>query len=319
MPFGGADIGGFGESPTPELFTRWLQAGVFSPFMRIHTAIGTADQEPWSYGAAHEGFNRRAIELRYELLPHIYNQMQQASATGVPALRPVFLEFPADSRTWAMDDQFMFGPDLLVAPVLLEAQTERELYLPAGTWFDFWTGPAYKGGETTRVPVTLASIPIFVRGGAFVFRQPVVQHTGEMSGQTLRVDVFPAAWSQASLYEDDGLSFEYQRGRYMRRSFTQARTVGASPGADEAVTIEIGAAEGSYRPKDRLFELRVRWDGPVRSVTLRAAPGSPPTPLGGYGAAELEKRAAGWTITNDGFVLVKMADGWDGMTITIER
>jgi len=319
MPFVGADIGGFGESPTPELFTRWLQAGLFSPFMRIHTADGTADQEPWSFGVAYEGYNRRAIELRYELLPHIYNEMERTSTTGIPALRPVFLEFPADSRTWSMDDQFMLGPDLLVAPVLHEARTDRELYLPAGTWFDFWTGRPFQGGQTIRVPVTLSSMPVFVREGAFVIRQPVVQHTGEMSGQALRVDVYPAASSEASLYEDDGVSFDYQRGGYLRRTFPQVRTGGGSPGLDQTVAIEIGAAQGSYRPKDRLFELRVKWDGRARTVTLQTAPGGARAQLGAYPVHELEKRATGWTITGDGFVLVKMADRWDGVAITIER
>ena len=116
LAFVGSDIGGFAEAPSAELYTRWLQAGVFYPFMRTHTTLGTPDQEPWSYGAHHEALNRRAIELRYELLPHIYNVMREASLTGVPALRPLLLEFPGDSNTYGIEDQFMLGSDLLVAP-----------------------------------------------------------------------------------------------------------------------------------------------------------------------------------------------------------
>src|SRR5438874_319607 len=103
MPFVGVDIGGFAEAPTAELYTRWLQLGVFYPFMRTHTTFGTPDQDPWSYGAEHEALNRRAIELRYELLPHIYNVMHEASVTGLPALRPLLLEFPDDPSTYARD------------------------------------------------------------------------------------------------------------------------------------------------------------------------------------------------------------------------
>src|SRR5207245_1092739 len=136
--FVGADIGGFAETPSAELFTRWIQLGVFYPFMRTHTTFGTPDQEPWSYGTYHEALNRRAIELRYELLPHVYNVMKEASETGIPAFRPLLLEYPEDSRIWGRDDEFLFGSDLLVAPVLREGATERDVYLPAGEWYDFW-------------------------------------------------------------------------------------------------------------------------------------------------------------------------------------
>ena len=97
---------------------------MFYPFMRTHTAIGTPDQEPWSYGTVHEAINRSAIELRYRLLPHIYNVMAESSATGLPAMRPLVLEYPDDPRTWGLDDQFMLGRDLLLAPVLQEAQPQ---------------------------------------------------------------------------------------------------------------------------------------------------------------------------------------------------
>jgi alpha-glucosidase len=114
--------------------------------------------------------------------------MHDASETGVPPLRPLMLEYPADPKVLGIQDQFLFGADLLVAPVLREEMPMREVYLPAGDWFDFWTGQRLAGGGSIRVPVTLESIPIFVRGGAFLFRQPVVQHTGQMAGQPL-IDV----------------------------------------------------------------------------------------------------------------------------------
>src|SRR5262249_55268915 len=128
MPFVGSDIGGFAENATAELYTRWLQVGVFYPFMRTHTTFGTDGQEPRAYGTEHGIVNRQAIELRYQLLPEIYNVMREASETGIPAFRPLFLEFPKDDRTWDQDDQFMFGADLLVAPVLRPEQRERSVY-----------------------------------------------------------------------------------------------------------------------------------------------------------------------------------------------
>ena len=143
--FVGSDIGGFADSASAELYTRWLQAGVFYPFMRSHSEFGAPDKEPWAFGFQFEEVNRHAIELRYRLLPHIYNVMRQASETGLPAFRPLFLEFPEDDKLAARDDQFLFGADLLVAPVLREGDTTRSVYLPKADWYDYWTGRHYLG------------------------------------------------------------------------------------------------------------------------------------------------------------------------------
>ncbi|HSL21934.1 MAG TPA: glycoside hydrolase family 31 protein [Vicinamibacterales bacterium] len=314
MPFVGSDIGGFADVPTAELFTRWLQTGVFYPFMRAHTTFGTDDQEPWSYGVAHEIVNRRAIGLRYELLPHIYNVMQQASETGLPALRPAFLEFPSDPRTWDQDDQFMFGADLLVAPVLRPGERVRGVYLPKGAaWYDFWTGRRYEGDRFVPVPVTLASLPIFAREGAFIFQQPAIQHTGEMRSQPLHVAVYPAPSSSAALYEDDGESLQYRRGAFLKRRFTQARATDAD-GRDAKVTIDVGAPEGSWRPAARPLVLSVRWTGDVRAVSATAA-----GPLPRLAPEALEQQPTGWTVTDEGFVRVKLPDRFEAVSVTIER
>jgi alpha-glucosidase len=315
MPFVGSDIGGFADVPTPELYTRWLQTGVFYPFMRTHTTFGTDDQEPWSYGNAHEIINRHAIELRYRLLPHIYNEMQRASETGIPAMRPLFLEYPADPRTWDQDDQFMFGSDLIVAPVLRPGERARGLLLPKGTWYEFFSGRAYEGDRTITIPVTLETIPIFVRAGAFIFQGPVVQHTGELPGKPLHVGVYPAAQSSSTLYEDDGQSLQYRSGGYAKRTFNQNRTADER-GRDRSATIEVGAAEGSYRPSERQLVLEVRWTGEPGSVTVRA---------GTQGATPLERLSAndppeksGWMMRDDGFVVIRMTDRFDGFAIGIQ-
>ncbi len=242
--FAGADVGGFSDDAEPELLARWLQLGVFYPFLRNHSDFGMAGQEPWAHGQPWEQLNRRAIELRYELLPHIYTALREASRSGVPALRPLFVDFPRDQATWRLDDQFLFGGDLLVAPVVRAGQRRRELYLPAGDWFDFWTGERLEGGRRLTVEAPLARLPLFARGGAFVFRQPVVQHTGEMPGQPLIVEVFPAGRSEGRLYEDDGESLAYQQGAFAERAFRQER-------GPEGCRVSVGAPAGSWRPAAR--------------------------------------------------------------------
>jgi len=294
--FVGNDIGGFTHAPTPELFTRWLQAAVFFPFMRTHSELGSPDQEPWSYGEPHEAINRRSIELRYELLPHIYNVMKQSSDSGIPAMRPLFLEFPDDKETYAVDDQFLFGSDLMVAPVVRPMLGERELYLPPGDWYDFWTGARQPGGRKIKPRVALASLPLFVRGGAFVFRQPVVPHTGQMDGQPLRVDVYPAERSTATFYEDDGLSFAYRRGGLRERTFTQQRT-------PVACIIEGSAVRGTYHPTARDLELRVALSGrPVRVL------------VDGKPLAE-SAAGAGWSWDAAGWLSVRLADRDDALRV----
>ena len=305
LPFVGVDIGGFAESPTAELYTRWLQLGVFYPFMRTHTTFGTPEQDPWSYGTEHEAVNRRAIELRYELLPQIYNAMHDASVTGLPALRPLMLEFPNDPATYGMDDEVMFGRDLLIAPVLWPNASERSVYLPAGTWVDFWTGRPFTGGRSHRVPVTMRSIPIFARAGSFVFEHPVVQHTGELSGQPLRVMVIPGADGEATLYEDDGETPAYTQGMAVTRVFRQQATA-------DNVAIAIAAPTGSFRPARRDLWLLVRRDSPSR-VTVGAAVVPHVT------MAELGKQtSAAWAVDEDGVVNVRMRDDFAATVVSID-
>jgi alpha-glucosidase len=306
LSFVGSDIGGFQKGPSPELYTRWLQTGVFYPFMRTHAELGTPDREPWSFGAPYEAINRRAIELRYELLPYVYNVMEESSRTGVPALRPLLLEYPEDSRTYDRDDEFLLGRDILAAPVLREGVTEREVFLPKGDWFDFWSGRHVAGGATIKLqPVTLGTIPIFVRGGAFLFRQPVVQHTGQMPGLPLVVGVYPAARSEASLYEDDGLSLEYRQGSFARRRFVQTR-------ADGRVVIEVGAPEGAYRPAPRDLLLSIVLDQEPKRVLLGTEPLLRRSP------SELAVEPRGFSVT-EGAVTVKLPDRFEAVRVTLER
>jgi alpha-glucosidase len=247
--FAGPDIGGFAGNPTPELFTRFLQGGVFSPLCRTHSEKGTNDQEPWSYGPKYEAINRRYIELRYQLMPYIYTVFEEAVRTGLPVMRPLFLEYPNDRRTYRLDTEFLFGPDLLVAPVLIEGATSREVYVPAGEWFNFWTGEKIVGPRQIRVEAPLDVLPLFVRGGAIIPMQPVVQYVDEAPIDPLTLNIFPAAESTGTHYEDDGSSYEYEQGTYARTQFRCRQ----SP---QQIILEIGQREGSYVPAPRSYLLR---------------------------------------------------------------
>lgn len=259
--FVGSDIGGFSKPTSAELFTRWLQVGVFSPFMRSHAEIASPDKEPWVYGEVYEAINKQAIELRYQLLPYIYNEMQKASNTGIPAMRPLFLEFPHDQRVASIDDEFLFGSDLLVAPILWEGAKQREVYLPNGDWFDYSSKCHYKGGKSVTIHADLDLIPLLVRGGGFIFHQPTVQHTGEMIGNSLYVLIFPAKDSSSIFYEDDGVSFNYVKGEFLRRKFHQIRN-------ESEINITITVLEGSYRPPERSLVIEVVAEKKPTSVSL---------------------------------------------------
>ena len=300
LSFVGVDVGGFAEAPSPELYTRWLQSAVLYPFLRTHTAFGTPDQEPWSYGVQWEALNRQAIELRYQLLPHIYNAMHDVSTTGLPAMRPLMLDYPDDPNTYGIDDEYLFGSDLLIAPVLREGATTRACYLPKGRWVEVATGRALDGGRSHGLPVTLGSIPLFARAGAFVFRQPVLQHTGQMPGQPLIVEVYAADHGEASQYEDDGLSFRYQSGQSMTRQFTQER-------AGSRVTITASAPEGAWRPAARRLRLVMQTDGVPRTVTVNGA-AVPRSAASGD---------AGWTLDDRGFVVVDRPDTFEKTVVEI--
>jgi alpha-glucosidase len=304
--FVGSDIGGFADTPSAELYTRWMQLGVFYPFMRCHTSDGTPDQEPWSYGARYEAVNRRAIELRYELLPHIYNVMHESATTGVPAMRPMFLEYPEDAATPSLDDQFLFGADLLVAPVLREGADRRSVYLPRGEWYDYWTGRPQgtaEAGRTITVPVALESLPLFVRAGAFVFRQPVVQHTGQMPGQPLEVSIYPATRSSAAFYEDDGETLSYARGEFALREFSQERTA-------DGCAIRVSAATGTYRPPDRTLKLRILAASAVHRVVLER-------PSVSQRESYRSAQDLAFTPADDGSLCVSLPDRWDPFTVRL--
>jgi alpha-glucosidase len=250
FPHAGSEIGGFGLKPSPELYARWIEAGVFYPYCRTSTAEQTPNQEPWSFGNQVEEISRRAIELRYRLLPYLYNAFRETSETGVPVMRALVLEFPDDPEALAQDYEFLFGPDLLVAPVYKDDEREWPVYLPRGAWYDFWTDRRYQGPGRFVVPAPLERIPIFVRAGAIIPTQQVVQYTDQAPIDPLTLDIYPDRDSRRSYYEDDGITFEYRRGASMTQEFRAAWAGGR-------IEINISARNGAYNPPARSLVLRI--------------------------------------------------------------
>jgi alpha-glucosidase len=248
--FVGDDIGGYAGSPSPELLTRWLELGAFNPFYRDHTQVNSADQEPWVHGPEHEQIRRRYIELRYRLLPYIYTAMEESTRSGVPLMRPMFLEFPAEAQLTTNETEFMFGDAFLVAPKLTDRLDPVTVALPGGDWFDYWTGRALKGGREIDVKAALDLLPLYVRAGSIIPEQPVIQHVGETPQGPMRLHVFPGPNCHGSIYADDGETLAYKRGEFQRTALTCTVT-------GNGVNLNVAAPQGTFVPWWKSFEVSI--------------------------------------------------------------
>lgn len=229
LAFCGPDIGGFAGQASPELFARWMQAGVLYPFMRTHYSHeATGEQEPWSYGPEVEAICRRYLTLRYRLLPTLYSAFERCTRTAEPPMRALFLEHPSDPNVHrGVDHQTYLGEHLLAAPVVADGQRTQDVYLPdtaadGGTgadWMDFWTGAALAGGTTHTVPAPLDTMPLFVRGGGVVALDPPALTT-ESVPDVLTFVAAPGAGT-SHFYFDDGISYAHEDGDWLRLTVEQ--------------------------------------------------------------------------------------------------
>lgn len=240
VPFVGADVGGFFGRPTAELLVRWYQVAAFTPLCRNHQCIESYDHEPWFHGGFAKEAVRRVLELRYRLLPYMYSLFYEHYAKGYPVMRPLLFEFPDDEETYAIDDEFMLGPFLLVAPVLKEGARTREVYLPKGKWYDFWSDKAYQGPARVCVDAPLDVVPLFVKDGALVPMWSPIGCSSERKPDPLYLHVYPGNGSFA-LYEDDGETFEYTKGAYALAKFEVSEQAGT-------LIVRKSPAEGNYEP-----------------------------------------------------------------------
>jgi alpha-glucosidase len=260
----GADVGGFIGSPPPELLTKWIEIAAFQPIDRDHSNEHTADQEVWVHGPEQEAIRRRYIEERYRLMPYLYTAAEEMSRTGVPIMRPLFLEFPrATSDLHPVDldaeGEFLFGGDLLVAPAPFPERLDSYVaQLPGTGWYDYWSGlevpqPAStKQGEPTKVTIEpkLDMLPVFVRSGAIIPMQPLVQSTNEVPEGPLTLRVYPGPDCRGALYQDDGTSFAYRRGDFLRMDFHCEQK-------GQSLTIHLGEHEGSHSAWWKTIRLEV--------------------------------------------------------------
>lgn len=214
QPFAGSDVGGFGDDGQEELFIRWIEAGVFTPFLRVHSAIGTREQEPWSFGKRCEDISRKYIKMRYEFIPYLYDLFYIASQKGYPIMRPLVFEYQNDENTHKIYDEFMFGESMLVAPVYLPSKERREVYLPEGVWYDYWTGKRFEGGKYYLIDAPIDIIPLFVKQGAIILKQDVQAFVGEKKIDELVVEIYDGVKGSYRHYEDDGISFKYNTDKY---------------------------------------------------------------------------------------------------------
>jgi alpha-glucosidase len=261
--FVGSDVGGFIGRGNGELLARSYEVSFLAPFCRNHKVIDGYDQEPWRFGKYYEDIIRKYLKLRYRLLPFLYTTLEEAHRTGVPLFRPLVLNYQDDANTYNLDDEFMVGSDLLVAPILQPNQTSRMVYLPSGVWYDLHGGKKYSGGTMIRVDAPLEVVPLFMRGGSIIPEGPEMNHVGEKPFDPLTFYIHPDEQGRAAttLYEDDGTSPAYKRGISRRTRVT------VSP-SDKGFEITVGASEGSYQTGARKFLFVAPFDAPVREVTL---------------------------------------------------
>ncbi|HKJ32158.1 MAG TPA: TIM-barrel domain-containing protein, partial [Balneolales bacterium] len=262
-PFAGFDIGGFNGSPTGQMYMRFLQIGILMPFCRTHSAKGTITQEPWDYGHMYTYINKKLIRLRYKLLPVFYTSFYEHTQTGAPIVRPLVWDYQDDPHTYNINDQFMLGDHLMAAPVIKKDMNSRKVYLPQGTWYEFFNNNKYEGGKTIDVNAPIdavdtynkiyshpfAGLPLFVQAGSVIPMQKVQQYVGQDKITNMNLRVYNGGSRKSKLYEDDGISQDYHKGDYR---LTHFQTVSDSKNLNIDVTMN-----GSYSGAVKTFTWKI--------------------------------------------------------------
>lgn len=276
-PYWGSDIGGFypNQELTGELYARWFQFGAFCPSFRSHGRTWWVHL-PWGWGGSALGplegnryplpseLNNPAIEpvikkyteLRYQLMPYTYSLTWEARNTNLPLMRSLWLHYNDDKKSATAGDEYLWGRDLLIAPIYKPGVTTREIYLPAGDWYDWWTNEKTRGGKSISKSVDLSTMPIYVRAGAIIPFDPIRQYTGEKVNEPTTIRIYKGANGQFTLYEDDGISLEYLDGKYTLTNLSwddKSRILTIKPG-------------GGNAPGKRTYRVMVFPDRKVRNI-----------------------------------------------------
>jgi alpha-glucosidase (family GH31 glycosyl hydrolase) len=283
IPYWGTDIGGFVPTPelTGELYIRWFQFGAFSTLFRSHGRVWTL-RLPWGWNqgaptgdiaaearftipdaeyhnAAVEPICRKYLELRYRLMPYLYTAVRECTQSGIPVMRALWLHYSSDPAAVARGDEYLWGRDILVAPVVEKGAVERKLYLPHGVWYDFWTSEKHAGGAEVIRPVELDTIPLYVRAGAILPMGPVKQYTAEKLDSPLDILVYPGADGAYLLYEDDGSTFNSRKGEWMGIQMTWN---------DARKALSMRLAEGSKMLPPSVRNLRLKIGDVAKTVVF---------------------------------------------------
>ncbi|MEJ5995703.1 TIM-barrel domain-containing protein [Pedobacter sp. Du54] len=245
-------MGGFEHQADPELYIRWVQFGMFSPIALVFGMDHPGYKEPWKYGdEALRNFKKYDL-LRYRLFPYLYTTMHQQYETGVPMMRALVLDHQDDENVYEIADQYMFGDHLLIAPVTTKGAITRSVYLPKGTWFNYWTGQKYDGHAYHHVVAPLDTLPIFVKGGSIIPMQPEMRYSDENPVDVITLAVFPYGKSSYNFYEDDKLSLNYQNGNFSLTKITST-VFGAN------LNLTIDAPLGKFKPSEHGYLAEIHW------------------------------------------------------------
>ncbi|MGB8472929.1 MAG: TIM-barrel domain-containing protein [Candidatus Acidiferrum sp.] len=304
----GHDIGGFLGSPSAELFIRWMSFSNLTGLFRDHANAGTVPREPWAYGEPYTTMATNIINQHYRLLPYLYTLMANARQGGTPFITPLFFFFPTDPQTYSQNGEFMLGYSLLVAPVYQEGATAWGVYLPAGSnWIDWNSDLSYAGGQSVTVSAPLGSTPVFVREGTVLPGGPVMPNVGAPVPQEFTVDLYPGPDSSFQLYEDDGTSFDYTKGVYLKTQISKSNI-------QNGIEVNLTRLEGTWLPPQRAWFLYYhQFSAPPSSVQYN---GSPIPPVASEAA--LASVLSGWYLrTTDNRLIVRVPDSRNPLQITV--
>ena len=268
VPFVGVDIGGFWHASNGELLARFTQLSTLLPLCRNHNATDNPDQEPWAFGEPYESICRKAIELRYHLMPYLYTLFHEAATTGAPIIRPLYYHYPQDERACDTQSEFLLGDSLLSAPIYEQGASSRSVYLPAGNWFDYWDDNEYPGMGWSDIAAPLERWPLFVRGNSILPSGPLMQYTGQHATDPLTFTCYMAEDGLAhyTLYEDDGSTLAYRNGAFAQTSI-------ACRVDRDLIEVEIEERYTNYRPEREWYEVVVHVGGQVLEQRVKAGRG----------------------------------------------
>lgn len=245
-------MGGFEHTADPELYMRWVQFGMFSPVALVFGMDHPGYKEPWKYGDdALKNFKKYDL-LRYRLFPYLYTTMHQQYQTGVPIMRALVLDNQDDENVYEIADQYMFGDNMMIAPVTTKGAITRSVYLPKGIWFNYWTNEKYEGKTNQHVVAPIDTLPIFIKGGSIIPMQPEMRYAGEKPVDVITLAIFPYAKSSYDLYEDDNLSLNYQKGNFAKTKITSNLT-------GKSLAINIDQPIGQFKPTVHTYLTEIRW------------------------------------------------------------